>query len=176
MAASSQQREHGVASAGTTRSRARSRSASSSMPSTALDAMTRAQLLLRFPPSADQMDGWRATFQSLIGFAEAEGSQRPGLPRRPQATTMARAADHVEGGTPTMQSPPQQPAQRLQTEPRDQEPDEASMASSHPWARRDQRLVLEDRRREDARVTIERHHETRRQSNRCSGPDINEHV
>ena len=31
-------------------------------------------LLLIFPPAADQMDEWRATIQSLIGFAEAEGS------------------------------------------------------------------------------------------------------
>lgn len=51
---------------------------SSPMPSTASEAMARAQLLLRFPPATDQMDKWRATIQSLIGFAEAVGSQRAG--------------------------------------------------------------------------------------------------
>ena len=43
------------------------------MPSTTLEAMARAQLLLRFPPMAEQMDEWRATIQSLLGFAENEG-------------------------------------------------------------------------------------------------------
>ena len=46
---------------------------SSSMPSTTLEAMARAQLLLRFPPAVEQMDEW-ATIQSLLGFIEAEGS------------------------------------------------------------------------------------------------------
>ena len=50
-------------------------STSSSMPSTASEAMVRAQLLLRFPPATDRMDEWRATIQSLIGFTEAGGSQ-----------------------------------------------------------------------------------------------------
>ena len=48
---------------------------SSPMPSIAMEAMAWAQLLLRFPPAAEQMDEWRATIQSLLGFAEAGGSQ-----------------------------------------------------------------------------------------------------
>lgn len=50
---------------------------SSSMPSTASEAMARAQLLLRFPPAAEQMDEWCATIQSLLGFAEAKGHDVP---------------------------------------------------------------------------------------------------
>jgi len=48
---------------------------STPIPSTAIEAMSRAQLLLRFPPAAEQIDEWRATIQSLLGFAEAGGSQ-----------------------------------------------------------------------------------------------------
>ena len=62
--------------------------------------MARAQLLLRFLPVADQMDEWRATIQSLIGFAEAGGSQRAGPSRTPQATTTALAAGRTEGASP----------------------------------------------------------------------------
>ena len=51
---------------------------SSPMPSIATEAMAWAQLLLRFTPTANQMDEWRATIQSLIGFAEARGSQQAG--------------------------------------------------------------------------------------------------
>nr|XP_020152208.1 uncharacterized protein LOC109737488 [Aegilops tauschii subsp. strangulata] len=65
-----------VAAGGTIRSQATVRSTSStSMPSTATKAMARAQLLLRFPPAAEQMDEWRATIQSLLGFAEVGGSR-----------------------------------------------------------------------------------------------------
>ena len=41
----------------------------------AREAMARAELLLRFPPAAEQMDEWRASIQSLLDFAEAEGSR-----------------------------------------------------------------------------------------------------
>nr|XP_020153718.1 protein transport protein sec31-like [Aegilops tauschii subsp. strangulata] len=62
------------AATGTVRSRTTVRSTSStSMPSTAMEAMARAQLLLKFQPAAEQMDEWRATIQSLLGFVEAEG-------------------------------------------------------------------------------------------------------
>jgi hypothetical protein len=36
--------------------------------------MARAQMLLNFPPAPEKMDEWRATIQSLIGFAEASKS------------------------------------------------------------------------------------------------------
>nr|XP_020170472.1 mucin-1-like [Aegilops tauschii subsp. strangulata] len=69
------QRGRATAAAGTVRSQAMVRSRSStSMPSTATEAMARAQLLLRFPPAAEQMDEWCDTIQSLLGFAEAGGS------------------------------------------------------------------------------------------------------
>jgi hypothetical protein len=101
------------------------------MPSTASKAMARAQLLLKFPPAADQMDEWRATIQILIGFAEVGGSQWAGPPRPPQAATTAHATGRVDGVTPTVQSPPRQ----LAREPHNQEPDNASMALSDPRAR-----------------------------------------
>ena len=75
---------------------------SSSMPSTASEAMARAQLLLTIPPAANQMDEWRATIQSLIGFAEAGGSQRAGPSWPPQARTMGRAVGCTEGATTTV--------------------------------------------------------------------------
>jgi hypothetical protein len=107
---------------------------SSPMPSTATEAMARAQLLLRFPSAAGQMDEWRATIQSLIGFSRAGGSQRAGPSRPPQTTTVARAAGRTKAATLTVQSPPRQSAR----EPRNQEPDDISMASSDPRARQGQ--------------------------------------
>ena len=50
------------------------------------------------------------------------------------------------------------------------------MASYDPRARRYERQVLEDRRREDACVTIARRHETRRHSDKRSGLDVDEPV
>ena len=90
--------------------------------------MARAELLLRFPPAADQMDEWRATIQSLIGFAEVGGSQRASLPRPPVAMTMARATGRTKGATPMVESPPRE----LVQEPCNQELDDASMALSDP--------------------------------------------
>ena len=89
---------------------------------------------------------------------------------------MARATGRTEGATPTVQSPPWQPTQGLQPEPCNPELDDVSMGSSDPRAHRDQRQVLEDMRREDACVTIKRRRETRRQSDRRNGPDVDEPV
>ena len=83
------------------------------------------------------MDEWRATIQSLIGFAEAGGSQRADLPRHPQATTTARPAGRAKGANPMMQSPMRQLERGLRLGLRDKEPDEVSMALSYPRARRD---------------------------------------
>jgi hypothetical protein len=106
-----QQRGCSAAATGTVRSRAMVQSTSSSpMPSTASKAMVRAQLLLRFPPAAEQMDEWCATIQSLLGYAEAGGSRRAGPPRLPQATATAHTAARTEGAVPMVQSPPWQPA------------------------------------------------------------------
>ena len=41
-------------------------------PTTPAEALARAQLLLDYPPTADKIDGWRATIQSLIGFANGD--------------------------------------------------------------------------------------------------------
>src|SRR3990170_773355 len=49
-----------------------SRSSHRSPPATAAEALARAQLLLDFPPMADKLEDWRATIQSLIGFANSE--------------------------------------------------------------------------------------------------------
>lgn len=95
-----------VAAAGTIRSKATMRPMSStSTPSTASEAMARAQLLLRFPPMAEQMDECHATIQSLLGFAEAEGSRQAGPPRSPQAMATAGTAGRTEGAVPMVQSP-----------------------------------------------------------------------
>ena len=141
-----------VAAAGTIRSQAMVRSTSStSMPSTATEAMVRAQLLLKFPPADEQMDEWRATIQSLLGFAEAGGLQRAGPPRPPQATTTARVAGRTEGATPMIQSPPWQLARAHQN----QEPDDVLMASSDPRACPGRRRAPEERRMGDMSVIIE---------------------
>src|SRR3954471_6219691 len=59
-------RIEGVTS-GTARSRATVRlTSSTSMPNIATKAMARAQLLLKFPPAAEQMDELCATIQSLL--------------------------------------------------------------------------------------------------------------
>ena len=47
---------------------------SSPMPSTAMEAIEQAQLLLRFLLAAEKMYKWRATIQSLVGFTQARGS------------------------------------------------------------------------------------------------------
>ena len=41
-------------------------------PTTPAEALARAQLLLDYPPTADKIDEWRATIQSLIGFANGD--------------------------------------------------------------------------------------------------------
>jgi hypothetical protein len=68
-----------------------------------------------------------------------------------------------------VQSPPRQ-----QQTCRFVEPDEVSMASSDPGAQQDQRQVLRDRWVEDARTTIERRPEARRQSDARNGPIVDE--
>ena len=53
-------------------------------PATAAEALARAQLLLDYPPTADKIDDWRATIQSLIGFANGDTQRQPSTsqPRR----------------------------------------------------------------------------------------------
>ena len=46
-------------------------------PTTPAEALARAQLLLDYPPTADKIDEWRATIQSLIGFANGDIPWQP---------------------------------------------------------------------------------------------------
>src|SRR4051812_39563076 len=117
----------------------------------ASEAMAWAQLLLRFPPAAEQMDEWRATIQSLLGFAEAGGSRGAGPPWPPQAIATAHAAERTEGAIPMVQSLPWQTTRAQQN----QDTDNVSMASSDPRARPGQRRAPEDRQRGYASVVIE---------------------
>ena len=41
-------------------------------PTTLAEALARAQLLLDYPPTSDKIDEWRATIQSLIGYANGD--------------------------------------------------------------------------------------------------------
>ena len=46
-------------------------------PTTPAEALARAQLLLDYPPTSDKIDEWRATIQSLIGYANGDTPRRP---------------------------------------------------------------------------------------------------
>ena len=46
-------------------------------PKTSEEALARAQLLLDYPPTADKIDEWRSTIQSLIGFANGDTPRQP---------------------------------------------------------------------------------------------------
>src|SRR3954467_13040625 len=64
----------GTAPSNIVRSSSTSRSTRRSppLPATSAEALARAQLLLDYPPTADKLDDWRATIQSLIGCANAD--------------------------------------------------------------------------------------------------------
>ena len=49
-------------------------------PTTPAEALAQAQLLLDYPPTADKIDEWRATIQSLIGFANGDTPRQPSTP------------------------------------------------------------------------------------------------
>ena len=51
------------------------------LPTTPAEALARAQLLLDYPPTSDKIDEWRATIQSLIGYANSDTPQRPNASR-----------------------------------------------------------------------------------------------
>ena len=110
-------------------------------PTTPAEALARAQLLLDYPPTSDKIDEWRATIQSLIGFANGD-TPRQLSTSLPQQDRQARAdGDETGGGATTMHSPPRRPrspTRRIHL-------DSDSTASSDPRARRDQRQVLHER-------------------------------
>lgn len=142
-----------------------------SLPPTPAEALARAQLLLDFPPAAEKHEEWRAIIQSLnYWFANKDGHQEAG-PSRRRSTEPARANGGRNGGVATMvHSPPprrqRSPARRADAR------DEGSTASSYPRACRDQRQVLREQVKEDARTTIEQRREARHQSDRRTGPTV----
>src|SRR3954471_4488847 len=60
------------------------------LPATLAEALARAQLLLDYPPTADKLDDWRATIQSLIGFANGD-TPRQHSASQSRPVTQARA-------------------------------------------------------------------------------------
>ena len=127
-------------------------------PTTPAEALARAQLLLDNPPAEDKIDQWRATIQSLIGFANGDTLRQPSA-SWPRQDCQARAGgDETGGGATTMHSPPRRP----RSPTRWIQLDSDSTASSDPRARRDQRQVVHERQQEDARTRIERQREARR--------------
>ena len=117
-----------------------------------------------------QMDEWRATIQSLLGFAEDGVSRRAGLPRPPQALVTAHGADCTEGAIPMVQSPPRQPARAQQS----QDHEDASMASSDPRVHPSQRQAPEDGRRGGAPVVIEQRRDDLHRIDGCDGLNVDE--
>src|SRR3954464_15876089 len=152
----------GTAPSNVVRSSSTSRSTRHSppLPTTPAEALARVQLLLDYPPTADKLDGWRATIQSLIGFANGDTPRQPSA-SQPRPTAQARTdGAKTGGGATTVHSP----HQRQRSPTRRTHHDNDSTASSNPRTRRDQRQVLHERKEEDARTRIERRREARRQS------------
>src|SRR4051812_19061362 len=142
------------------------------LPATPAEALARAQLLLDFPPTPDKIDNWRATIQSLIGFANGD-TPRQLTTSQPRRASQTRAdGDKTGGGATTVHSPPPRPRSPTRRVHHDGD----STASSDPRARRDQRHVLHERQQEDARTRIERRREARRQSDRRAGPTVDMHA
>src|SRR3954468_23989405 len=164
----------GTAPSNVVRSSSTSRSTRHSppIPTTLAEALARAQLLLDYPPAADKLDGWRATIQSLIGFANGDTPWQHSS-SQPRPVTQARTDGAKNGGgATTVHSPPQKP----RSPTRRAHLDNDSTASSNPRTRRDQRQVLHERREEDARTRIERRREARRQSDQRVGPSGDMHA
>src|SRR3954462_10860429 len=138
------------------------------LPATPAEALARAQLLLDYPPTADKLDGWRATIQSLIGFANGDTPRQPSA-SQPRPAVQARFdGAKTGGGATTVHSPPQRPRSPTRRSHHDND----STASSNPRTRRDQRQVLHEREQEDARTRIERRREARRQSDQRAAPTV----
>src|SRR3954467_14099512 len=99
----------GIAPSNMVRSSSTSRSTRHSppLPTTPAEALARAQLLLDYPPTADKLDGWRATIQSLIGFANSDTPRQPSASQlRPVAQARTDGAK-TGGGATTVHSPHQ---------------------------------------------------------------------
>ena len=139
------------------------------LPTTPTEVLARAQLLLDYPPTSDKIDEWRATIQSLIGYANGDTPRRPSASPPRQGCRTRAGGNETGGGATTMQSPPRRPrspTRRIHL-------DSDSTASSDPRARCDQCQVLHDRQQEDARTRIERRREAQRQSDKRAGTSVN---
>src|SRR3954468_21011337 len=78
-------------------------------PAPHAEALARAQLLLDYSPTADKLDDWRATIQSLIGFANGD-TPRQHSASQPRQVGQARTdGAKTGGGAITAHSPPQRP-------------------------------------------------------------------
>ena len=75
-------------------------------PTTSAEALARAQLLLDYPPTADKIDDWRATIQSLIGFANGDTPRQPSTSQPWQVSQERAGGDKTGGGATTVHSPP----------------------------------------------------------------------
>src|SRR3954469_19290248 len=164
----------GSAPSNVVRSSSTSRSSRHSppLPPTLAEALARAQLLLDYPPTMDKLDGWRATIQSLIGFANGDTPRQPSA-SQPRPVAQARTDGAKTGGGATTVPPPHQ---RQRSPARRTHHDDDSTASSNPRTHRDQRQVLHERKEEDARTRIERRREARRQSDQRAEPSGDAHA
>src|SRR3954465_9697328 len=142
------------------------------LPTTPAEALARAQLLLDYPPTADKLDGWRATIQSLIGFANGDTPRQPSAPQPRQVTQARTDGAKTGGGVTTVHSP----HQRQWSPTRRTNHDNDSTASSNPRTRRDQRQVLHERKEEDTRTRIEHRREARRKSDQRVEPSGDMHA
>ena len=78
-------------------------------PTTPAEALARAQLLLYYPLTSDKIDEWRATIQSLSGYANGDTPRRPSASQPWQGCRARAGGDETGGGVTTMQSPPRRP-------------------------------------------------------------------
>src|SRR3954468_19660289 len=137
----------GTAPSNIARSSSTSRSTRRSppLPATPGEALARAQLLIDYPPTADKLDDWRATIQSLIGFANGDTPRQPSASQPRRASQAPAGGDKTGGGATTVHSPPQRPRSPTRRNHHDND----STVSSDPRARRNQRQVLHERKQED---------------------------
>src|SRR3954466_13724083 len=164
----------GAAPSNVVRSSSTSRSTRHSppLPATPAEALARAQLLLDYPPTADKLNDWRATIQSLIVFAIGDTPRQPSA-SQPRRDSQAPAdGGKTGGGATTVHSPPQRPRSPTRRNHHDND----STASSDPRARHDQRQVLHERKQEDARTRIERRRKAGRQSDQRAEPSVDMHA
>src|SRR4051812_47713219 len=110
------------------------------LPATPAEALVPAQLLLDYPPTADKLDDWRATIQSLIGFANGDTPRQPSTSQPRQVSQARTDGTKTGGGATTVHSPPQRPRSPTRRNLNDND----STASSNPRTHRDQRQVLHE--------------------------------